>query len=204
MDNGDMAEENCKTGMAEVNKDLNWLAMSKREQDQEPVPQLLSQTIVNAFLATRGNNHLKNFFIPSFLVTPKGVMIVMYNVSNDSLVAQVKCHPLLLTDRELDKRVIFTIWLALNFDKFCLDQSVKVIKKFLKPCGFRKKVIKHGVLKLYEEDVSESVEERNDGDYGVYDTFLDIDAKLESWKILNCSHADHMPDKSIIMSTKHS
>lgn len=55
-------------------------------------------------------------------MTQKGLMIVMYSISNDSLVTQVECQPLVF-DKIFRKRVIFTIWLALNFDKFCLDQS---------------------------------------------------------------------------------
>lgn len=187
MDAGDTDVDFCRSGLVEVKKDLHWTVMSKREQDQEPIPQLLSQTIVNAFLVAKENKQLKNFFIPSFLVTPKGVMIVMYNVPNDSLVTQVVCHPLLLLDspdKEMDKRLVFTIWLSLNFDKFCLDKSVDVIRNFLKPCGFKKKAEKHGVFKNYEEDVDENVREDPEGDYGVYDAFLDIDAKTESWKVL--------------------
>ena len=152
-----------------------------------PIPQMLSQKIVYAFLVIKENTCLKNFFIPSFVVTPKGVKIVMYNVPNDSLVTQVKCHPLVLLDspdNKMDRRIVFIIWLALNFDKFELDQSVEVIERFLKPCGFRDKISEHGIQKSYEEDVCECVEEEHDDYYGVYDSYLDNEAKFESWKVL--------------------
>ena len=186
IDSGDYTTDtdSTRSGMVEVDNDLNWTVMSRREQDQDPFPQLLSQTIVNAFLVIKENKRLKNFFIPSFLVTCKGVMIVMYNVPNDSLVSQVTCHPLVLLDtpdNKMDRGIIFTIWLALNFDKFELDQSVKVIEKFLKPCGFRDKISEHGIKKNYEDDVCEIVE----GNLGAYEAFVNTDAVFESWKVLN-------------------
>lgn len=187
MDEGDFETDFdiCRTGLVEVKRELNWIVTRLGEQYQDPIPQLLSQTIVNAFLVAKVNKELKNFFIPSFLVTPKGVMIVMYNVPFDSLVTQVQCHPVLdISGKKLDKRNIFMIWLALNFDKFRLDKSVEVIKKFLIPCGFRNKANKHNVLSKYEEEVSEFVEEKQENNCRIMNPFEDREATTESFKAL--------------------
>ena len=186
IDPGDCTTGSSRSGNVEVKNDLNWTVLCKREQDQDPIPQILSQTIVNAFLVIKENWHLRNFFIPSFLVTPKGVMIVMYNAPHDSLVTQVACHPLLVLDsseNKINRRHVFTIWLALNFDKFELDQSVEVIKKFLKPCGFMDKISKHGIKNSYEEDVCEGVEEKSESSFEACDASLDYEANLESFKV---------------------
>ena len=185
MDNGDSTTYNFRSGLVEVKKDLNWDVTSEEEQYQEPIPQILSQTIVNAFLVIKENWHLRNFFIPSFLVTPKGVMIVMYNAPYDSLVSQVRCLPLVTPNNTINRRIIFTIWLALNFDKFQLDQSVETIKKFLKPSGFRESINVHGIQEHYEKDVCEGDEEKCDKSREIYPSFLDKKAVKESWSILN-------------------
>ncbi|XP_053398913.1 uncharacterized protein LOC123556675 isoform X2 [Mercenaria mercenaria] len=198
---GEKETECSRTGLVEVKKDLNWKVTRKSEQDQDPVPQILSQTIVNAFLVAKVNQNLKNFFIPSFLVSPKGVRLVMYNLPNDSLVTQVECQPVLF-NKELNRRVVFTIWLALNFDKFCLDKSVKIIEKFLKPCGFRSEILKYGVKECYEQNVREGVEERPESN-DVYRVYVDTDARLESWKVLSGSYTSPKPCGDGAVSRSH-
>ena len=82
--------------------------------------QVLSQTIVNAFLqAKKSPELLRNSFISAFLVSDSYVTIHMYNPGSDILLTQSGAMPIIRDGGEkLDTETILSLWLALNIHNF--------------------------------------------------------------------------------------
>ncbi|VDI38338.1 Hypothetical predicted protein [Mytilus galloprovincialis] len=108
----------------------------------------ITQTIVNAFVAVKQNKQLEDHLIPSFFVTAHCLFINFYNVGKDILLAQSK--PLLFFQKgKLNYDTIISLWMALNFEKLTVDS----LDENYKTSGFRKCLIKLGVLNEYENEV---------------------------------------------------
>ena len=90
------------------------------KRDNKTLSQVLSQTIVNAFLQVKMNPQLKKYFIPSFLASDKHVTIHMYRPFDDTLITQAEAMPI-ITNGKLDHQTILCIWLALNMLNFPRD-----------------------------------------------------------------------------------
>ena len=82
--------------------------------------QVLSQTIVNAFLqAKKSPELLRNSIIPAFLVSDSYATIHMYNPGSDILLTQSGAMPIFRDGGEkLDTETILSLWLALNVHNF--------------------------------------------------------------------------------------
>ena len=88
---------------------------------QNPIlQQVLSQTIVNAFLQAKNFPELQGYFIPSFLASEKYITIHMYNTSLDCLLTQTRAMPLWAKgDHDsYDTGTIIAVWMALNMHAF--------------------------------------------------------------------------------------
>ena len=88
---------------------------------QNPIlQQVLSQTIVNAFLQAKKFPELQGYFIPSFLTSEKYITVHMYNTSLDCLLTQTRAMPLWAKgDHDsYDTGTIIAVWMALNMHTF--------------------------------------------------------------------------------------
>lgn len=118
----------------------------------ESIPQVLAQTIVNAYFESSKNQQLADYYIPSFLATPKCVSVHMYNCKRDRLYTSVDLPIWDTSDSELNFSTVITVWLALNFDrlatcvpddefskrhiptsnfKICVEKSLEIYNKCL-------------------------------------------------------------------------
>ena len=78
---------------------------------------ILAQTIVNSFIQSKKCPALEDHFIPCFLASESNITIHMYNPLYDILLTQGESMSL-FSRGKLDIDTVFTVWLALNFDKF--------------------------------------------------------------------------------------
>lgn len=105
--------------MPEGPNKITWNDLHVKKSNKN-LSQVLSQTIVNAFLQVKLNPDLQGCFIPSFLASDKHVTIHMYNPTHDFLLTQEKAMPIWNTTEgeQFDDLTILSIWMALNMHNF--------------------------------------------------------------------------------------
>jgi hypothetical protein len=89
--------------------------------------QVLAQTVVNAFIQNKKFPAFKEYFIPCFLASENCITIHMYNPFYDILLTHGESMSI-FSQGKLNIDTIFTVWMALNFDKFpvgTLDENIQ-------------------------------------------------------------------------------
>lgn len=85
--------------------------------NNKTLSQVLSQTIVNAYLQVKINPELKNRFVPAFLASDNFITIHMYNPAHDILLTQSRAMEIFEGDN-LSHFTILSVYFALNMCRF--------------------------------------------------------------------------------------
>ena len=146
--------------------------------------QVLSQTIVNAFLQIRKNPELKGYFIPSLLASDKHVTIHMYNPVDDILLTQEEAMPLFTTKSSLNTQTILSVWMALNMLSFSMYIPGEADNaEFFEKSDFHT-LVGPEVLSVYKNRLQMPLIKSNDSEYSymsnIAKSYNSVRKKVES------------------------